>query len=528
MSRTYSAIRPKQDRVYSGEQVIELYEICRNTLGNWIASGLRPSDDRLPRIFRGSELARFHKERRGTKVALRRGQFHCLGCKACVFPDVTTLSFSNTRSGSRFANATCPDCHATMWKILNETDRDAFEICKESNTSLSSLDEGNAQAPACIGQDQGESFVSCPSPNDRLLLDWQAWAARYDEKTIVAHLRAIRQFEASCGYKPFDSVTTDDAAAWREAITVGKPKVLSVSTVQHQASHLRAFFAWLAKRPGYRALLPVPEYFELPRRFAQKGISDVKAYAEIDEAERLLEAMPKATIKDRRARAIFATAYISGLRANALITLRLRHVDIEKRLVFHDGTELRAKNGKSFVVNWFPRTETFQAVLLDWLEEVTRRSLRSEDALFPELRDLEKASVSERAPFAPMKSANAVTEAFSLACRDCKEVYSPHSVGHTLAQLGDRICRTSEERKAWSLNLGHNSEEVTWTYYGKVTDMRRGEIFKVFEQDQPATSIEKDLMLAYHEHLLIRGSPEFDQAEKLIEQRRQGRMQWPA
>ena len=71
------------------------------------------------------------------------------------------------------------------------------------------------------------------------------------------------------------------------------------------------------------------------------------------------------------------------------------------------------------------------------------------------------------------------------------------------------------------MNLGHDSEEVTWTYYGKVTDARREEIFEVFEQDQTATSIETDLMLAYHEHRLIPGSPEFEQAQDLIEQRRQ-------
>lgn len=525
MSRTYSAVRPKLDRAYSSEQVLELYGICRNTLGNWIASGLHPSDHRLPRIFRGAELARFHEERRGTKVALRRGQFRCLGCKARVFPNIATLSFFNERSVNHLAIATCPDCSAMVTKILNETDRDAFKNCIKSNTSLSSLDEGNAQVPARIGHDQGEVSSVLLSPNDRLLLDWQAWAARHDEKTVTAHLRAIRQFEVFCGHKAFASVTTDDAAAWRDAITGGKHKKLSVSTIQHQASHLRAFFAWLAKRPGYRALLPVPEYFELPRRFAQKALPKAKGYAEIDEAARLLETIPKATRKDRRARAIFACAYVSGLRANALITLRLRHIDTVQRRVLHDGTDLRAKNGKSFVVSWFPRTEVFQTVLLGWLKELIRIGLGPEDALFPELSDLDKASGSERAPFAPMKSANAVTEAFALACRNSHVAYSPHSVRHTLAQLGDRVCRTSEERKAWSLNLGHSSEEVTWTYYGKVTDARRDEIFEIFEQSQPASSVEMELMLAYHEHLLIRGSPEFDQAEELIDQRRKVRMQ---
>lgn len=522
MSRSYSGIRPKLDRVYSAEQVLVLYGVCRNTLGNWVNSGLRPSAGSLPRIFCGAEIARFHADRRGIEAPLRCGQFKCLGCKARVFPELATVRFLSVSSAVGLALAKCPDCGAGISKIPNETDRDAFETCLESNTSLALIDEGKAQTPSCIGQERGDGFPVAASPNGRLLLDWQAWAARYDEKTVAAHLRAIRKFEVFCGHKPFSAVTPEDAATWREAITAGelgtakagkgKAGPLSRSTIQHQASHLRAFFTWLSKRPGFRHLSEMPDYFELPRRFTQRALPKPKGYPEIEEAQALLTTMPVATLKDRRARAIYACAYVCGLRANTLATLRLRHVDVEKRLVHHNGTELRAKNGKSFVVNWFPRTNAFQAVLLEWLEEVQRRGLRQDDALFPELADLAVAGRSEREPFPPMKSASAVTEAFAIACRNVPESYSPHSVRHTLAQLGDRTCRTSEERKAWSLNLGHTSEEITWTYYGKVTDTRRSEIFDVFEQTQPASSPEMELMLAYHEHRLIRGTPVFEQA----------------
>ncbi|MER5171928.1 hypothetical protein [Thioclava kandeliae] len=93
MSRNYTSIRPKLDRVYSVEQVVSLYSICRNTLGNSIASGLLPPDANQPRIFRGAELARFHQERAGIKTPLRRGKFKCMSCKARVFPDLSTLRF---------------------------------------------------------------------------------------------------------------------------------------------------------------------------------------------------------------------------------------------------------------------------------------------------------------------------------------------------------------------------------------------------------------------------------------------------
>ncbi|WP_406870908.1 hypothetical protein ABEB22_04285 [Thioclava sp. 'Guangxiensis'] len=171
-------------------------------------------------------------------------------------------------------------------------------------------------------------------------------------------------------------------------------------------------------------------------------------------------------------------------------------------------------------MNWFPSTDAFQTLLLTWLTDMNRIGLGPEDALFPDLADLQRAPEPDRPPLRPMQIARAATEAFSLASKHATEPYSPHSVRHTLAQLGDRICRNSEERKAWSLNLGHSTDENTWTYYGKVPDVRRSEIFGLLENEHPASSPEIELMLAYHEHSLILGAPEFKQAEKLVEQRR--------
>jgi integrase len=54
--------------------------------------------------------------------------------------------------------------------------------------------------------------------------------------------------------------------------------------------------------------------------------------------------------------------------------------------------------------------------------------------------------------------------------------FHPHSFRHTLAALGERICKTPEEFKAWSQNLGHEKVLTTFTSYGAVTESRQGEI----------------------------------------------------
>lgn len=44
--------------------------------------------------------------------------------------------------------------------------------------------------------------------------------------------------------------------------------------------------------------------------------------------------------------------------------------------------------------------------------------------------------------------------------------------------LGERLCRTPEQFKAWSQNLGHGGALTTFTSYGGLTAMRQAEIIR--------------------------------------------------
>jgi hypothetical protein len=56
--------------------------------------------------------------------------------------------------------------------------------------------------------------------------------------------------------------------------------------------------------------------------------------------------------------------------------------------------------------------------------------------------------------------------------------FNPHSFRNTLVQLGQEICQTPEEFKAWSQNLGHEQVLTTFVSYGEVTSQRQGEIIR--------------------------------------------------
>ena len=44
--------------------------------------------------------------------------------------------------------------------------------------------------------------------------------------------------------------------------------------------------------------------------------------------------------------------------------------------------------------------------------------------------------------------------------------------------IGEQMCQTPEQFKAWSQNLGHESPLTTFTSYGKVSLHRQGELIR--------------------------------------------------
>jgi hypothetical protein len=56
--------------------------------------------------------------------------------------------------------------------------------------------------------------------------------------------------------------------------------------------------------------------------------------------------------------------------------------------------------------------------------------------------------------------------------------FNPHSFRNTLVRLGQAVCQTPEEFKAWSQNLGHDKVLTTFLSYGQVESSRQGEIIR--------------------------------------------------
>jgi hypothetical protein len=160
--------------------------------------------------------------------------------------------------------------------------------------------------------------------------------------------------------------------------------------------------------------------------------------------------------------------------------------------------------------------------VLEWKEEVIGLGFEGDDALFPEEKYLsEKTHKEQSVHVSPMSSTHAVSTAFRTASSELGKSFLPHSAKHFIGILGLKVCKSAEELKAWSVNIGHEDEEVTRRYYQNITDDRVVEIFEGFGDEAVETVDDMNLMLSYHEHGLDRGTPEFERARRLVTERQE-------
>jgi hypothetical protein len=106
--------------------------------------------------------------------------------------------------------------------------------------------------------------------NERVKRDYVAHmrpAQGKQESSTAAALAAIDRFENSTGYRSFKAFHIEQAKAFREKILTvpgaRAQETLSAATMTSTLRNRRAFFSWLAERPGYRSRIRFSdaEYF---------------------------------------------------------------------------------------------------------------------------------------------------------------------------------------------------------------------------------------------------------------------------
>jgi integrase len=315
-------------------------------------------------------------------------------------------------------------------------------------------------------------------------------ARRYSEASLDAVAKALNRFETYTGFRSFRLFHIQQAVAFKrdlaEQTNRATGEKLSKATVYATLMALRNFFHWLAGQPGYRSRLSYgdADYFNLSEKDSRIAKSHApERVPSLEQINHVLGVMPTTTDIERRNRALIAFAILTGCRDNAIASLKLKHVDLSEHRVHQDAREVRTKFAKTIITTFFPVGDLARQIVETWVEHL-RLELQfgPDDPLFPATRiklgasGLFESSGVDRRHWSNASPIRAVFHDAFIAAG--LPYFNPHSVRKTLVQLGQRVCRSPEEYKAWSQNLGHEGVMTTFTSYGSISPNRQAEIIR--------------------------------------------------
>ena len=322
-----------------------------------------------------------------------------------------------------------------------------------------------------------------------------------DDASIDGAAKAIHRFEEHSKTRDFKKFHVEQARAFKahlmatRNVRTGEP--VSASTIHSTLAALKAFFVWLAQQRGYRARIKLAdaEYFNAPDNLSRIATARrYKACPTIKQVRAMLDAMPAGSEIEQRDRALIAFTLLSGARDRAIVSFKLKHIDVENELIEQDAREVRTKRAKTFTTWFFPVGDDIRKIFVDWVAFLReQKGFGPEDPLFPKSKvalgdNLEFRAIGlDRAHWA---NANPVRAIFREACALAGLPYfNPHSLRNTLVQLAYELKLDAEQFKAWSQNLGHENCLTTFSSYGEIQPARQAEIIRGLAASEPASEV---------------------------------------
>jgi integrase/recombinase XerD len=335
-------------------------------------------------------------------------------------------------------------------------------------------------------------MTKCNPLNERIkraYFEYEKEANKKGQNTIDNMRKAISRYEAYTNYQGFETFNQHKAIAFKKYLTQIKSglnkEYLSKATILSTTRHLKDFFKWLSREKGYKRIdIRQIEYFnpsENEIRIAQG--KKRRLTPSIDQIRAVLNSMPTSNDIELRNRALIAFTSLTGIRDNAIASLKLKHIKLNESLVEQIPPEVKTKFGKTIYTYFFPIGNDIKQIVVDWINYLCKTKLfNPDDPIFPRTKlRLDKNNAFEASGIEPIawKSANQIRKIFKEAFKNAGiEYFNPHSFRNTLGMFGETLCKTPEEFKAWSQNLGHEQVLTTFYSYGYVPEYKQGEIIK--------------------------------------------------
>ncbi len=303
--------------------------------------------------------------------------------------------------------------------------------------------------------------------------------AHKEKRTVDAAWKSINTFESFTGKKDFMTFNTQQAKdfkRWLMKQTSKEDKPLSVSTVSHILSNVREFFKWLAMHP--KCIRKVDgqavAYLRLSNNDERAGrATREKPSPTIEQYSQALKTMPSETDLEKRDRAILAFAGITVARNAAIISLKMKDIDLDNKEVWQNPRHVNTKNKKSITTVFMNVVPFWEDIFTDWfIHARDTLGFKDDDPIFPKeslicdpaKMKFESAGLSRE----HWANTSPVRTIFKGAFKNAGlPYYNPHSVRNMIVIWAMEHC-SQIQFKAISQNIAHEYVMTTYNVYGKL------------------------------------------------------------
>lgn len=477
-ARRHSHIAAKSHWIYTTQEVLGLYGVASNTLTAWKKLGL-PSSRSGTDLYLGQDLNNFQNwYKRNKSRPLGLGEVFCVHCKQAHLIEADLYRIEPNEIDQACLIVQCPSTGKEAFKYVSQREIQHIEHSTDLNNRTQTDDYNVARLGSKTAFSAKATAETKNHSNIALRRDFQIYlkqAEGFREKTIIAALRHIAQFDAFTSPQSYSAITCDTIIAFKEhleaKLSLSTSDQRSPSTVLHTLLDLKKFYDWLEAHAGIKTVASgLSKYFSPSRNL--QALADAPGKDGFVptpvQVLTIVLTMPHENFIQRRDRALLAFLLLSGARISAALSLQLRHIDLENRTVFQDARIVKTKNAKTMHTAWFPVGVEIEGIFTSWVKELHDSASTNSAPLFPRAIDpiRHKARPDE---VLPLMDQGTVRKIIKRACTAVELPYfNPHALRKTLALMGDDVCKNTKQRKAWSQNLGHENIATTDQYYGKL------------------------------------------------------------
>ena len=311
----------------------------------------------------------------------------------------------------------------------------------------------------------------------REFLNWLSEADGCCEATVRKVEQAILLYQELTKNIDFRLFSRDRAISFKKSLRNReyRGKRIALTTYHSHLRSTRKFFLWLSNKSSYKSKIKpdLVDYLKVSAKEQRIATQEThRDYPKFDYVKSLCQSIDIKCEIDLRDRALIAFTLLSGMRDDAIISLKVGSFDVENLIVDQNPNEgVRTKFSKHILTVLFEFDDKLLQYFLTWHSNLVSKEYEVSDPLFPRSKTnqgKENLSFQFAKEVEPgfWKSTGRMREIFKSRARKANlPYYSPHSFRHLAVYLALKYSTSGEQLKAISQNFGHEYVATTLSAY---------------------------------------------------------------